>query len=181
MKKRKIILRPRAKLIRKLASQYNITTFVETGTHMGYMVDAVSQSFNFIYTIELNSSFYEQAIAKFSREPKIHMLFGDSAEILPLIIPSIQHPCIYWLDAHFSGEGTAYGSKRTPICKEIEAILQAGDEKDIVIIDNIECFKNESREREDYPLITDIEKMLKEKFSKWTVKVENQILTAYKK
>ena len=180
MKKRKMILIPRVNVITHLAKQHNISVFVETGTHLGFMIGAVKSHFDILYTVELNENFYKKAIQKFSGDSKIHMLFGDSAEVLPLLVPNIAHPCIYWLDAHFSGGDTAYGNIRTPICSEVETIAKHANKNDVLLIDNIECFKGQKRQREDYPSIEEVKEVLQEGQPEWTVFVKDQILRAHK-
>jgi len=86
--------------------QFKAEIFIETGTYMGDMVDAV-KDFKKIYSIELSENLYNQATARFSKYPHIKIMHGDSGKVLPTIIDAISEPCLFWLDGHYSGGITA--------------------------------------------------------------------------
>ena len=57
-----------------------------------------------------------------------------------------------FLDAHYSGEGTGYKEKTSPIIKELEAIFNRKNKKDIIIIDDSRLFGKITVEgRDDHP------------------------------
>jgi hypothetical protein len=45
----------------------------------------------------------QKAKHRFRADPNIHILQGDSGEILPKIMGDISQPCLFWLDEHYSG------------------------------------------------------------------------------
>ena len=60
---------------------------------------------------------------------------GDSKKILPEILQHINEPVTIYLDAHYSGDNTAYGDEETPLIHELQ-ILKDRIYDEIVIIDD---------------------------------------------
>jgi hypothetical protein len=130
------------------ANRFNIHTFIETGTYLGQMVDAVKGEFDKIYSIELDDILYRRARRRFSKYPHITIVKGDSGDILPDILQIINQPALFWLDAHFSWGMTTKGEKYTPILNEIETIMNSPSSKaHIILIDDAFCFNGSC----DYP------------------------------
>ena len=113
------------KLIKNLAKEYNIRTFIETGTYLGAMVQAVSNEFEKIYTVELDKKLYRRAKFIFKNNRKIRVILGDSEKKLPVLINKIHSPTIFWLDAHYSRGITSKGKLESPIKAELRCILRS--------------------------------------------------------
>ncbi len=86
------------------------------------MINAVRRKFRRISSIELDASLYRKTAIRFARYGHIFILQGDSGQVLPEILAGIGGPCLFWLDAHWSGV-TARGDCETPVVKEVAAIL----------------------------------------------------------
>ena len=106
--------------------------FVESGTSHGDGVAAILPYVDRVITIEAWDEAFRFAAKRFKNEPKVQLLFGDSAEWLPRMWEPpilsgyhIDEPAVFWLDAHYSGEGTAKLDKETPIVAELEAIARS--------------------------------------------------------
>ena len=54
--------------------------------------------------------------------PHVTIFQGDSATVLPKLLATIQEPCLFWLDGHYSGGITALGKSITPILDELQTI-----------------------------------------------------------
>ena len=137
------------------AEHYNIDTLIETGTYTGDMVEAVKDTFNNIYSIELSEKLYWKCRKRFefrkSSFPSINLFCGDSSKELPkiLAIPRmLKSRRLFWLDAHYSGGETARGDLETPIVEELKIILN-DNPKHIILIDDARCFNGKN----DYPKI----------------------------
>lgn len=107
---------------------------VETGTFEGEMVESVAGDFESIYTIELDPVLGDLAIKRFKGRSHIHVLKGNSGELLPFVLKSLKRPAVFWLDAHFSGGATARGTEITPVMTELAAIGAQGSHPDHVIL-----------------------------------------------
>lgn len=124
-------------------SRYNQSpipkVFIETGTFKGDTTASVSNLFRKIHTIELSEDYYNKATKRFHDQTHINCHFGDSTEMLIDLIPSINEPIIYYLDAHYSGGETAHGAEEVPLLRELTEINKRSF-RDIIIIDDVRLF-----------------------------------------
>ena len=127
--------RKRDMLIR-LRDRYGLRTLVETGTGVGDLTHWVWRHFDHVYTVEMDDQSYAHAAQRFARHrDRITCWHGDSAEILRAFLGRSTAPGLFFLDAHYSGPGTARGSLDTPLAEEIALIVSAGPERVIVVDD----------------------------------------------
>jgi len=138
------------------AKRFSINIFIETGTYLGNTVNAVKKNFKEIYSIELNKVLYLKAKQKFIRDKHINVILGDSSENLPKILSKIDDPCLFWLDAHYSGENTSKTNIETPITKELQCILNHPNKNHIILIDDSHKFTGKN----DYPTISKLKEMI---------------------
>jgi len=92
---------------------------------------------------------YEKAQHRFSRYQKVDLRYGDSAIELSRILAEITAPTLFWLDAHYLGDGTARSTIDTPIVKELMAISQHHESNHVILIDDARLFNGMN----DYPKI----------------------------
>ncbi len=108
-------------LSKEVLSKYLNPYFLETGTANGDCIKlALEVGFEKIFSIELDESLQNENIQKyqfFINEGKIDLITGDSLWEMSNIIPSLDKPTTFWLDAHqdFGPKGT----KRCPLYEEI--------------------------------------------------------------
>lgn len=140
------------KIVRKFGKKHHLKTFIETGTAGGLMIKAVRRTFPKIISIELFDELYENAKKMFAADENIKIIHGDSGKKLAEILPEITEPAFFWLDAHYSGEGTAKGETETPIVKELLIIFARKNEGDVIMVDDVRCFDG----THDYPQIEKI-------------------------
>ncbi len=131
--------------IKWTAKRYGLKTFIETGTAYGDTVAAVRKSFNKIYSIELNRALFESASIRFCTKKNIDIVHGDSPKELSSIMLEIYEPCLFWLDAHWSGGVTARGKIDTPVIDELKAI--EGDYGHVILIDDCMHLFDEVKEQ----------------------------------
>ncbi|MHC4748857.1 MAG: hypothetical protein ACYTFW_03185 [Planctomycetota bacterium] len=156
--------------------KYSPAVFIETGTYKAKMVYAVMPYINQIYSIELDQTHYQNACKRFAGYPNIHIIQGQSGEVLPQVIKKNDKPCLFWLDAHYSGGSTAKADLETPIMQEIESILSHPySSEHIVLIDDARCFVGEN----DYPTIQALEEFIRKSCPDWIFKIENDIIRAH--
>ena len=150
--------------------------FIETGTYKGRMVYAVQPHIKEIFSIELDQAHYKKAQQRFAGYSNIHILQGQSGQVLPKILEDIDKPCLFWLDAHFSGGSTAKSGPETPIMQEIECILKhhKADEH-IILIDDARCFTGQN----DYPTIEALKNFIFNNHPDWVFKVKDDIIRTH--
>lgn len=122
------------------ARQFNLNVLVETGTFRGDMVEAMRNTFERIYSIELSQQFFEDARRRFKSAAHIELIRGDSGQELGRLLPKIHQPALFWLDGHYSAGQTARGEKITPIFEEMEHILGSAEKRHVVVVDDARCF-----------------------------------------
>ncbi|MEM3484492.1 MAG: hypothetical protein QXI12_02575 [Candidatus Methanomethyliaceae archaeon] len=144
--------------VKDYAREFDLHVFVETGTFMGDMVDGVKDVFDEIYSIELSDDLYREAAKRFARARHITILHGDSGQVLKEVLPRVNQPCLFWLDAHYSGGITAKGASETPIEREIANIFGlSSPTRHVILVDDARCFNGKG----DYPSLEALEKACK--------------------
>lgn len=142
--------------VKAYGERFSLGTLVETGTFQGNMVFVMRRQFRRIFSIELDQVLYEHAKQRFATMPHITILHGDSSFTLAEILSDINTPCLFWLDAHYSGGVTARGDLETPIVRELRCILDHHVKTHIILIDDARCFVGQN----DYPRIDELEAMV---------------------
>ena len=164
------------KIIKLYAKNYSINIFIETGTYLGRTVKAVKKSFEEIYSIELNKALYLKAKQKFIKYEHINVIMGDSSEKLPKILSKIDNPCLFWLDAHYSGENTSKTNVETPISKELQCILNHPNKNHVILIDDAHKFTGKN----DYPTIDELKEIISQ-YEEKVLKIKENIIRIYNK
>lgn len=148
-----------------LASVFDVPVFVETGTYLGEMVEAMhaTNSFTELHTIEVYPQFYHDAVKKFAGYKSVHLYLGDSAEELPKIIEKLTAPAIFWLDGHYSGEGTGHGKGAdSPLYDELKALSKSKfRDRNVILIDDM---RHAVFEGQGYPTPADLIKITEKDF-----------------
>ena len=166
----------RHKIIKLYAQTYKISVLIETGTYLGKTIEAVKKKFEKIYSIELNGTLYNKAKEKFSKDKFITIIRGDSSKELPKILNKIDKPCLFWLDAHYSGGITSRGDLETPILLELQCILNHSNQDHIILIDDANHFTG----KKEYPSISELKEMIKE-FPEKVLIIKDNIIRIHKK
>ena len=164
-------------VVKTYAKNFLISIFVETGTYEGEMVNAIRKIFETIYSIELDYELYNSAKEKFSKYNQISIIQGDSSKILPLILSKIDQPCLFWLDAHYSGGFTSKGEIETPILTELSHILNNSKFDHVILIDDARCFIGLN----DYPTLKELKKLISKKRPNYSFIVKEDIIRIHKK
>lgn len=110
-------------VVAEYARRHRLEVLVETGTYLGDMIYAARDLFDEIRSIELNPKFYEIARKRFSRNRRVTIVQGDSGEVLGDVLSSVDKPCLFWLDGHYTaGKYAIRPDRETPIEKELRHI-----------------------------------------------------------
>ena len=169
------------KTIIDLSKQYKCTeVFIETGTYMGDTIEYLKNDFKRLFSIELNEDLALKASKRFSGEPKIKIVQGDSATQLASILSSISTPAAFWLDGHYSSEfqlGDEYivtgkGEKDTPVMEELIEISRHPIKNHVILIDDARLFNG----KDDYPTKQQVEEFVKQKLPNHSVSIKKDII-----
>jgi len=163
-------------VVAEYAKRFNMSVLVETGTYNGHMVMAMLDRFKEIFSIELDVTLCSNAQKQFSRHHHVHILQGSSDQVLPRILPQINKPCLFWLDAHYSGGKTAKGELSTPIMKELDWIVRHPFAPNhVLLIDDARCFVGD----DDYPTLAEVRDYLLGKLPGWVFEVRDDIIRVH--
>jgi hypothetical protein len=127
------------KLVLMIRDYFSIKTFIETGTYKGKTSTWAAGNFDKVFTIENSKELFDSTSEKLKQYDNISFLFGNSSKQLENVIDEIQHPAIFWLDAHWCGSNT-YGSiDPCPLLAEIMRIKES-KLNHIILIDDARFF-----------------------------------------
>ena len=114
-------------------------TFIETGSMEGWtMLVAVEYGFETMHGIELIPEYYNYSLNLLKDYPNVHFWLGESPDILPSLVGSLEEPATIWLDAHASGPnilGGKYGG--CPLVQELKAIESSPCKEHLLLIDDV--------------------------------------------
>lgn len=105
------------------------------------MMFAAKDGFDRLYSIELSNELYERAKKRLSRYKQVTLLHGDSGKVLPALLPSLNEPALFWLDAHYSGGITARADLDSPISAELDAVFNHPIKSHVILIDDARHFE----------------------------------------
>lgn len=129
------------RLIERLQQHLPFDTFIETGTFRGETIGIVKPYFQHIYSIELSSHYYEEAVRVYGHDNAVSLFHGNSATMLRTIVSDTKDkPTLYWLDAHWCvADATAGELSQCPLLDELDAIQILGADS-MIIIDDARLF-----------------------------------------
>ena len=124
-----------------------IKNFIETGTYKAVTTRKMSNFFDTIYTMEIVETLFNESIEVTNKEgiTNINFYLGDSLNILPSIMNSLNGNSVFFIDAHQSGSDTNFNQKqRVPLLEELDIILGYNLNETIFIIDDVRFWKGQS-------------------------------------
>ena len=169
--------KPPKEFIKKISKVGEIDFFVETGTYQGDTSTWASNYFQKVFTIEAFEQLFKATSEKFRNKINIEFIFGNCRQKLSEIINILDAPAIFWLDAHYSGNGT-YGEKdKCPLLDEI-IIINSSKFENIILIDDARAFLSPptiSHNLDDWPDITTIINLLQKIQDRYIIILEDVI------
>jgi hypothetical protein len=82
---------------------------------------------------------------------------------------------LFWLDAHYSGEGTALADSETPVLSELDCIFSHAVKGHVILIDDARCFDGKG----DYPSLPEIKTYVSERRPDLICEVRDDIIRIY--
>lgn len=159
-------------LIKEVQKEFKLTTFVETGTYLGDMIEAQRLNFSQLISIELGHHLFKRASLRFNGYSHILILEGDSGKVLPSVLRDLKDPAIFFLDGHYSEGITALGDKECPIYEELKHILSHEVSNHVILIDDARYFTGQG----DYPKLKEIKDYIYNKNSNYDMYVDRDII-----
>ena len=126
-------------LSKEVLLKYLNPYFLETGTADADCVRlALEVGFEKIISIELNETLQNENIQnhqKLINDGKVELVTGDSLWEIINIIPKLDKPTTFWLDAHV--DFGPMGTKRCPLYEELSAISTSSIKTHTILIDDM--------------------------------------------
>ncbi len=160
------------KILKKYAKKHGLRNFVETGTAGGGTVRKLERHFEALYTIELDHTLYEEGKRRSSNSAKITFLEGDSGIVLRSLLDKLADPALFWLDAHYSGTGTAKAALETPIVQELQSIFSHSVKKHVIVIDDMREFNG----THDYPILSEMKDFIMTNAPEYRFVLDNDLM-----
>lgn len=157
--------------VRHYAQRYGLRVLVETGTYYGEMVAAMKNRFAEIYSVEFDSALAQRAAKKFSRSQHIHILEGDSQQLVPELLASLREPTLFWLDAGYYGWAGLQGDKQR-LTSELDAILRDQRFPHVILMDDARGLNGQNGS----PTVDQLKQRIASEFPARSVEVRYDIL-----
>jgi len=157
------------RVIQEYAQRFHLRTLIETGTNFSHMLYVQKDHFKEIYSIELDPWKVEIARKKFADRPYIHVLEGDSGEVLPKLLPDLKEPCLFWLDGHDFDIST-------PVKKELEALYKHPIQNHVLLVDDARWFDG----RTDYPTLEEMRAQVARDYPGHVMEVRDDMIRIHK-
>ncbi|GHB90012.1 SGNH/GDSL hydrolase family protein [Cerasicoccus arenae] len=152
-------------ILREQGERFGCRIFIETGTYLGDTLAALEDAFAQLHSIELSPQLYQDAKRRFKDTPQIMLHQGNSGDVLPHLLESLNEPCLFWLDGHASGHDTAQPDELTPILRELKAIVAHPVKKHCILIDDAREFGR----GKGYPALKRVSAIVEGVYSGWEV------------
>jgi hypothetical protein len=156
--------------VKEYAERYHLRVLVETGTYYGEMVAAMKNRFDTIYSVEFDSALAQRAQKKFARRLHIHIIQGDSQQVVPEILHTLDKPALFWLDAGYYGWAGMQGEKQR-LTSELEAIL-SHHLQHVILMDDARGLNGQ----DGAPTVEELTRRLQAEFPGRSVEVKHDIL-----
>ena len=125
-----------------LFKKYMNSIFIETGSYVGNGIqEALDANFNEIYSIELSDKYFSICKERFKNNKNVHLIKGDSSEVLFDVIKNFNEKITFWLDGHYSQGDTALGKTWSPLMMELDIIKSHRLNTHTIMIDDLRCWK----------------------------------------
>lgn len=171
-------LGPPEPLVLALRDALGAKTFIETGTFRGATAEWASRHFDFVHSIELADSLYQEALTNFGEISNLKLHLGDTRSILPSLIQELNAPAILWLDAHWSGGKTSGEADQCPLLEEL-AIADTASHPIGVLVDDARLFLSappEPLNLDDWPDMTDVVEKLSRSRERYVAVTEDIVV-----
>lgn len=109
-------------LVASLSQNHGIRAAIETGTFHGLSAQSLQKIFDRVWSIELSTESWQRVNDRLGHLEGITFLNGESSDVMPGVLATLDEPVLYWLDGHWCEHAGPSEIKQCPILDEIEIV-----------------------------------------------------------
>ncbi|KAA1250522.1 hypothetical protein F0Q45_09200 [Mycobacterium simiae] len=114
--------------------------FIEAGTYKGETTAFFARHTDRVISVELHDGLFAAAEQRFAKYPNVTVIHGDSVIELPKIVLNCLSPPLVYLDAHYSGPGTAKREQKEPAESTLLQLASVAPAGTTIVIDDLRLF-----------------------------------------
>jgi hypothetical protein len=122
--------------------------FIETGTCNGVTLEMIAKlnKYRDIYSVEYLEKSVQHDLNevrnRLSGYKNVHIFQDNSTDFLNKLLPTLNEPCTFWLDAHYDGTAPEqeYKGSGIPLRDELTIIKNHHIKTHTILIDDVRCF-----------------------------------------
>jgi hypothetical protein len=160
--------------IKKLGTHFKCNTFIETGTFYGQTVNYASKIFELVLSVEIYKPLYDYNVEAFKNYKNVKLFHGNSSDCLKVMIDQSVGRIIFWLDGHYSGNGTGIGDSTSPIIEELTIIKSSNKNDHCILIDDYRLFVD----ADGYPSFNLVKNLLLDINPKFVISIDHDCIIA---
>lgn len=173
-------------LAARLARRLKLSAAIETGTYFAVGSVQLAAIFDNVWTIESDLNLFGFVSQEYKNISQLNFLHGESPRVLADLLPTVEEPVLFILDAHWfptSGLPEVIGRSQCPLMDELNVILEcfAKLPESAIIIDDADMFLDalgrRFREKDFPPILTIVEK-LRKMFPTGVVEIIDDVIVA---
>jgi hypothetical protein len=138
---------------------------IESGAYIGRMILPTIHAFRDYYCIENDPRLAAQVEQDYEWLPSLHLIRGDSVEMLPTVLDAESSPWLFWLDAHTD--------RNSPILHELDVIARYDVGASVFLIDDVRLMG-----RAEWPDKDRVASRISKHWPRYHVEIENDIMRA---
>ena len=165
-------------LVERVRRRFGVTSFVETGGHLGDTAAWAAARFDKVYSVEAHRESYDKAVARHGRLANVRFVHGESAAFVADIVATLAGDAVFWLDAHWMGSGSYGEHAECPLLAELAAINRS-PYAHFLFIDDARLFLSpppHPHRAEQWPAVTEVLQALSAK-ERYTIVLEDVIVS----
>jgi hypothetical protein len=156
-------------------ARHNIphSLWIESGTLNGDTAYFLSKISERVITLEPHPELFEKAKHRFLDKESITVINEASETAFPRILKQLSGNICFWLDGHYSGDGTYAGPSDTPLLSELNAISNnlSNFSNVTVLIDDIRLCGTR-HVYGDYPSLDELVDWVRSNNFDWTIEYD---------
>jgi hypothetical protein len=167
-------------LARRMHVELGLDSAVETGTFRGDSTALLASYFPAVWSIELSPELHRAASVRLRDQSHVTVLQGSSREQLRGVCSQLSGPALFWLDGHWSGDGTAGEFDECPVLEEIAVIdASAFGGQAVVLVDDARLFFGPPlppHRRDQWPTFLELADQLRAAHDRYVTVLEDVVI-----